>query len=423
MKQFCLLSFFLVVLIFQTDAQSPLNVKNDLYKKSTPSAFSALENHFHQYVDEGKLPGVVSLVAHKGKVVYKDAYGMRRLDREQAIQTNTIFRLASLTKPITSVAVMMLVEQGKVQLETPVYQYIPAFKKVKVYGKDGKLEKLHRPITVKDLLMHTSGLSTGYFDRTAVGDKYKEVFKESPKTLEELVERLPLLPLKHQPGEGWTYSYSTDVLARIVEVVSGISFSEFLEKNIFQPLKMEDTGFSVPAEKVERFAALYHTSKEGGLMMTDAPEDSPYSKNEIFGRGNSGLVSTVEDYYRFAEMLLQKGSLEGVQILKPETVELMTQNHLLEKYVPLTLEDIVTFPGHAFGLGFGVLNEKCPYGKAGTFLWMGATNTYFFVDPVSEVVGVFMTQFTDIMKYPLMPEFHELVYRGLSAGVEKDVNK
>ena len=414
MKQLHFLAIFLCFFLIQANAQTPTKINSVLAKDFSNPNFSVLEAHFHQYVDEGKLPGVVSLVAHKGKIVYKDAYGMSYIDQRQAIQPNTIFRMASLTKPITSVAVMMLVEERKIALDAPIAKYIPAFKKLKVYGKNGQLEKPKRAITVKDLLMHTGGLSSGFFDRSPVGEQYRAALKESPETLKELVEIIATLPLKHQPGEGWTYSYSTDVLAHLVEVVSGTSITDFFDKNIFQPLNMKDTGFSVPAEKVNRFAALYRTAKDdSGLMMIDVPESSSYVNGERFGRGNSGLVSTVEDYYRFGQMLLQKGQLEGVQILLPTTVELMTQNHLAADYIPLKIEDVVEFPGHAFGLGFGILNEDCPYGKAGTFLWMGATNTYFFVDPVNEVIGIFMTQFTDVMKYPLMPEFHKLVYQSL----------
>jgi len=383
--------------------------------------------HMQRYVDERKLPGLVTLLARKGKVVHVEKYGMQDIEDNRPMQFNTIFRLASMTKPMTSVAVMRLCEQGKLQLDDPVSQFILAFAQTKVYGADGKLVPLERPITIKNLLMHTSGLTMAGMSKSPILEMYHKAALGKAASLADFVSRLAALPLVHQPGASWTYGLRTDVLARVVEVISGMPFDRFLAENIFMPLKMADTGFSVPPDKLNRFAALYSAPDGIGLKLIDTPDSSSYAKPSKFPCGNGGLVSTVSDYFRFTQMLLNGGELEGARLLKRKTVALMTRNHLPEHLISLGGGPI-EFIDNGFGLGLGVAlspkstapatngsgfwwNRGAP--PAGSCWWIGASNTYFWFDPANEISGLVLAQTTDVMKYPFMQEFHTLVYEAL----------
>ncbi len=377
-------------------------------------SFYQLQSHFHKYVDDGVLAGTVMLMA-KNDQIYMDKYGMQNIEESIPMSFETIFRLASMTKPITSTAVMMLVEEGRLQLDDPVGKYIPAFKKAKVYKAENKTEKLDTPITIRHLMSHTGGITSG-FDPSPAGQLCAKKMKEKgPKNLEELVIALTETPLAFQPGEGWAYSYSTDVLAYVVEQVSGQPIDEFFQERIFDPLKMEDTGFQVSTEKVDRFSVLYATGKDGKLEVADAPGTSPFTNGTYFPRGNGGLTSTAGDYFRFAQMLLNKGSYDGVQILQPASVELMTQNHLPNHLKSISIGG-KSFEGQAFGLGLGVLVDNPPFGSAGDFYWPGAAFTYFFVNPDNGTVAVFMTQLSDMTKMNLIWEFHDLASKVFEEG-------
>lgn len=372
----------------------------------TAPGFNLLQEHFHKYVDEGILAGTSMLVSSGDQVLW-DHYGMQNIESKQPMAKSTIFRLASMTKPIVSVAVMILVEEGKLELDDKVAQFIPAFKKLKVYQSENNWVKPQSAITIRHLLSHTGGLTSG-FDKSPAGRISNEIFKKKkPATLKDIVDLHTETPLAFHPGQGWAYSYSTDVLAYIIEQVSGESIDHFLAKRIFEPLKMKDTGFQVPAEKMDRFATLYAKGDEGKLVAIDRPEDSPYTNGAYFPRGNGGLTSTISDYYRFAKMLLNGGSFGDVRILKKETIELMTTNLLPPEHLPIKLAGN-EIPGYGFGLGFGVLVENPPYGSEGDYFWPGAAFTYFFVNPEEEFIGLFMTQLADMSRMHLIGEFHGL---------------
>jgi CubicO group peptidase (beta-lactamase class C family) len=365
------------------------------------------------YIDQGKLPGLITMIARQGKVVHFEKYGL--MDTNKQMQLDAIFRIASMTKPVTSVAVMILYEEGHFQLDDPVSKYIPEFKNIKVFSKMDNNELIvvepKRPMTIHDLLTHTSGLTYGIFGNTPVDAMYRRagLFRG---TLKEMVQKLSKIPLLYHPGTKWHYSISIDVLGYFVEVVSGKPLDKFLEQRIFKPLKMKDTGFYVPEEKISRFAARYGLSKDGGIEVIEKPETSNKSRPPRFLSGGGGLVSTASDYIRFAQMLLNKGELEGTRILGRKTVEFMTRNHLSDELLPIH----PILPGKGFGLGFAVLvdvPQSYIIGSEGEFEWRGIHNTFFWVDPEEELVMILMTQFTPYLHYPINKEFKVLTYQAI----------
>ena len=352
------------------------------------------------YVNSGQLPGFLTVVARHGKIVHFETIGMRDVENNKPVEPDTIFRIYSMSKPITSVAVMMLYEEGHFQLGTPVSQFIPEFENMKVYNEDQtEILDAKKKITIKHLLMHTAGLTYGWGDKP-VDEHYKKAkIFERGTTLADMVKKLGEIPLVHEPGERWTYGVSTDVLGYLVEVVSGMPFEEFLQTRLFGPLDMIDTAFSVPSEKVDRFAALYRPNKENGL---DRVGDAPLANDELsfFPSGGGGLVSTAADYMRFSQMLLNGGELDGVRILGKKTVELMR------------------YPHHDdwFGLGFAVVTDKEPPNileSVGNYSWGGAAATTFWIDPKEELVGLLMTQLLN-NRYPFHQQFKVLTYQALT---------
>ena len=354
------------------------------------------------YVDAGNLPGFLTVVARHGKIVHFETIGMRDVENNKPVEPDTIFRIYSMSKPITSVAVMMLYEEGRFQLGTPVSKFIPEFKNMKVYNEDQtEILDAKKEITIKHLLMHTAGLTYGWGNKP-VDALYKEAkIREPGSTLVDMVEKLGKIPLVHEPGERWTYSVSTDVLGYLVEVVSGMPFEEFLQTRLFKPLGMVDTAFSVPLEKVDRFAALYRHNRREGLMKR-VGGDAPLAKDKLsfFPSGGGGLVSTAADYMRFSQMLLNGGELDGVRILGKKTVELMR------------------YPHHDdwFGLGFAVVTNKEPPNileSVGNFSWGGAAATTFWIDPQEELIGLLMTQLLN-NRFPFQQQFKVLTYQALT---------
>lgn len=392
--------------------------------ETTTGTFSAeklaeAQRNVERYVDEGKLAGVLTLVAHRGQVIHQHAYGVRDLETQAPMDFDTIFRLASMTKPLTSVALMMLYEEGAVQLEDPVAQYLPAFAATQVYTAEGRVPPT-RPVTVKDALMHTMGLTAQArgFGRGPVAELYDDADLGAPETLAALTERLAGLPLAHQPGTDWTYGYSTDVVARIVEVVSGEPLDAFVHTRILEPLGMEDTGYVLPASALPRVASAYTAMRGEGLQVAIPARTSAVR----YPRGATGLLGTTGDYLRFAQMLLNGGELDGVRLLKPETVALMTRNHLPQELVPIGVMGLDMI-NNGFGLGFGVVVDDQPgealpngfwwnqHGKPaiGSYWWIGSLQTYFWVDPTHEIIGMVMAQSID-MPFPYKQEFHTMVY-------------
>lgn len=320
-----------------------------------------------------------------------------------------------MTKPVTSVALMMLFEQVKIRLEDPLSKYIPAFKNVKVMQEDG--EKWVAPkseITIWHLLTHTAGLSYGDADESAIEKLYIDAdLENADMDNAELSRRLAELPLKFHPGEGWHYSYATDVIGHLVEIISGVSLGEFFQENIFKPLGMEETFFQVPQDKNERFAELYGLSADAQLGVIDSTIGGDFSHPRRHS-GGSGLVSKLQDYFRFTQFLLNKGELEGARLLGPKTVELITLNHLNKKILPIKMNNL--WPGSGFGLGVKVLMDRgqaSAMENVGTYDWGGWASTHFWIDPVDEIISIFLTQYIPSFTYPLRKELRTAVYQAM----------
>jgi len=388
----------------------------------SPERLDRIAALMEEHVDQGLLGGAVALVARDGKVAWLHSAGMQ--DREQRVpmSPDTIFRIASMSKPITSVAVMMLYEQGRFQLKDPLSRYIPEFRATKVLaaGGDGgqAVVPARREITIRHLLTHTSGLTYQWDGR--VGPKYREAgithgLLQDEDLLGDDMARLAQIPLVHQPGEAWTYGLSVDVLGRVVEVVSGMSLDEFLSTQLFEPLRMTDTHFYLSKDKVARLAAVYGPDPNGGLKRL-GPEllgggsfvhttTYPYDGPARYYSGGGGLCSTIGDYARFLQMLLNGGRLDGVQVLSPATVALMTADHV---------GDLKSDSG--FGLGFAVtrsLRESGELTSVGAYRWGGFWYTTFFVDPAQNMFGICMAQQCPAGKATLNDKFEALAHQAI----------
>ena len=376
-----------------------------------------------EYVDQQKAPGFISLIAREGQVLHYETCGFRDVEQQLPLEKDTIFRIYSMTKPITSVALMMLCEQGKFQLFEPVSKYIPAFGKTKVLRRMGylgqELVEPDTPMTIQHLLTHTAGLSYGFFYDSPVENMYRHsIFRSTTATLAEKITGMAELPLKHHPGTVWNYSIATDVCGYLVQVLSDMPFEDFLQQKIFDPLGMVDTHFHVPAEKRHRFAKLYqhHVTDHSFHEYQGTPHipahDFTVPVNAPSGGG--GLVSTAEDYWQFAKMLLNKGKSDNLRLLGRKTVEYMTLNHLKPELLPIEL-GLAALPGKGFGLGFDVVMDAAQTGvmnSNGNYGWSGAAATNFWVDPQERIVGMMMTQLMDNM-LPFQSDFRNLCYQAL----------
>jgi len=366
-----------------------------------------------KYVDDRKLPGMIAMVARHGRIVYNENFGW--MDEGKTMQSDAIFRIASMTKPITSVAVMILYDDGLFQLDDPVSKYIPEFNDLKVFSDEHgiKLADPVKPMTIRNLLMHTSGLASGGEDNPV--DSVYRTAGLSDGTLKEMILKLAGIPLLYQPGTRWNYSRSSDVLAYLVEVISGKRYDVFLKERIFDPLKMEDTSYTLPAEKLERVMNVYAPRDSGGISAISLP-DSDLTAEVKFLSGNGGLVSTAKDYMIFCQMLLNKGKYNGIRILKEQTVDLMTLNQLVNEIMPDDDFFGTLLSGMGFGLGFAVVKENSGAGitgSPGSYWWAGTANTYFYIDPEENLILIFMTQFVPNFYYPVCREFREIVYRSI----------
>jgi CubicO group peptidase (beta-lactamase class C family) len=346
------------------------------------------------WIASHKLAGATVAVARHGKVAYFKAFGQRDREASLPMTEDTIFRIYSMSKAFTSAAVLMLMEEGKIGLEDPVSKYIPEFKGIQVSGPDGTHPARREP-TVHDLLHHTAGLGYGW-GTTAIDKAYGQAkILNRDIDLQTMCASLGRIPLNYEPGTAWLYSVGIDVLGRIVEVASGLTFDVFLEKRIFHPLDLKDTGFFVPAEKVNRFAALYHYDKKGGLTLQDAPGTSEYLKKPRFLSGGGGLVSTTRDYLRFLSLIHNHGQLGGVQLLKPATVDLMNHNDLPASILPIGLFGKLHH-GFGFGLGFNVRVEHSdkwdPASPVGEWGWAGIASTHYWASPKDDLIVVTMEQ-------------------------------
>ncbi len=404
--------------------------------------------HLDRYVDDGRLPGVSVLLTRGGQIAYTHRYGQRDCERALPVTADTIYRIYSMTKPVVSIAAMQLYEQGCFQLKDPVSRWIPEFASARVFAGGNVMQYQTREpaseVTVHSLLTHTSGLTYDFHFANEVDALYRANGFNwgAPGDLEETCEALASLPLLFDPGTEWNYSYSTDVLGRVVEVVSGQSLDEYLVDHVTGPLGMTDTGFQVPPADVERFAANYTTATlaareapgntgptppayrpdDPGLARTlmDDPRTSAYLGPPKILSGGGGLVSTMGDYHRFTQMLRNGGELDGARVIGRRTLEFMASNHL-PGGTDLTecgraLFSEAAFDGVGFGLGFSVVLDPAKakvVSSKGEFAWGGAASTAFWVDPVEDITLVFLTQLLPSSVHPIRPELKALVYQAL----------
>jgi CubicO group peptidase (beta-lactamase class C family) len=404
------------------------------------SALDRIEDHLkRRYIDAGRFPGTQLLVHRRGNIVHSAVQGFADLERKAPVKDDTIFRIYSMTKPITSVAFMMLVEEGRVMLDEPVHKYIPEWKNLGVFQAGTAPAFLTkppaRPMQIVDLLRHTSGLTYGFQQRSNVDAAYRDKqigAVEKAGTLDTMIADLAKIPLEFSPGEAWNYSVSTDVIGYLIGKISGMPFEQFLKDRIFNPLGMADTDFFVPADKAHRFAACYNADpggmmsfhaveKKGGLTLQDDPTESSFLTRPSFISGGGGLCSTAADYLTFCRALLNGGELGGVRLIGPKTLALMTTNHLPGgRDLPEMSRSMfaeATYNGIGFGLGFSVTMDPAKTlipGSAGEYAWGGAATTSFWIDPAEELIAIFMTQVLPSSAYSVRRELRTMVYAAIT---------
>jgi CubicO group peptidase (beta-lactamase class C family) len=392
------------------------------------SRLARIGDHMKRYIDAGKIAGTLTLVARRGRVAYLEPQGHLEIERRRPVTADAVWRIYSMTKPITSVGLMMLYEEGRFQLDDPVHRFIPSWQNLGVFVGGNhptfKTAAVERPMTIRDLLSHTSGLTYGFMERTNVDAAYRKLGvadqTRSGYTLPDMVETLAELPLEFSPGTRWNYSVATDVIGHLIEVISGQRLDAYLRERILEPLGMRDTGFVLEDQQVARFAANYERQGDGSLKMIDNPEQSSYRKRSFLS-GGGGLLSTAPDYFRFTSMLQNMGELDGVRLLGRKTVELMTMNHLpggqdLTDLAQAGMFTETAYAGVGFGLGFSVQQSPARaqiLGSPGEFAWGGAASTAFWIDPAEDLIVIFMTQLMPSSSYPLRRELRVLTYASL----------
>ena len=389
-----------------------------------------------KYVETGHLPGILTQIYRRGEIVHTGMAGHIDLERRKPMREDAIFRIYSMSKPITAVALMMLAEQGLIGLDDDVATHIPSWKNLGVYATGiaslvgGPQSFITtppvRPMKVVDLVTHTAGLTYGFMNRTSVDAAYRRAGVAALTTeggLDAMIDQLSVLPLEFSPGTQWNYSVSIDVMGYLVQKLSGMSFGEFLNTRLFQPLGMTDTAFWCPSEKQDRFSSCYQPREGGGIKLQDDAGNSTYAKPPNLESGGGGLVSTANDYMRFCRMMLGKGTLEGVQILSPKTVALFSLNHLpdnrqLADMAPPGMFSEAGYSGVGFSIGCGVnidvAKTRLP-GTLGEFFWGGAASTAFWIDPKEDLAVVFMTQVigSDV-RLTLRRDLRTLVYSAMT---------
>jgi CubicO group peptidase (beta-lactamase class C family) len=376
-----------------------------------------LHDEMQALVDEGRLAGITTLVARRGRIVDARAFGYRDLEDRDSLAVDDVFRIYSMTKPITGVALMMLHEEGRFRLGDPVSRYIPELRGLRVateWGPDGpELEDADHEMTIRELMTHTAGLAYGIGDPHPLDRRYAaDGVLDPTRTLRDMIDKLAVLPLRQQPGTRWSYSVAVDVQGYLVEVLSGQPFDQFLEERIFEPLGMVDTGFHVPADQHHRLARVYGYGPDGKLAEAPEPEAAegrrPFLDPATFFSGGGGLVSTAMDYLRFSQMLLNGGELDGVRLLSPTTVALMTRNQL-----PRAMGEFA--PGRGFGLDFAVVVDPVAAGvpSVGEYSWGGAAGTWFWIDPVEDLVFVGMIQQFGGGRPDMAPLARQLTYQAI----------
>lgn len=367
---------------------------------------AALEQAMGQYVADGRLYGIHTRLVHKGKVISDFKTGLRGLESQAPIEDDTIYRIYSMTKPITGVAMMMLYEEGKFELDDPVTKYVPEFENLKVLAgvnEDGSaiLADLERSPTMSELMSHTSGFAYGLGGADPANSAFRDLKVLESPDLQTFIDRTATIPLLFQPGEHWFYSVGMDIQGHIIEKLSGQSFGEFLETRLFAPLGMTDTGFYVPEEDYGRFSEVYGFDPESGALVPIPFPGVMFRKETVaFESGGGGLVATMDDYARFSQMLVNRGELDGVQVIKPETLDLITTSVMPEgaSMSTLGMNAGEQYPGIGMGLTFGTIEDAAladTQTPDGSFFWGGAASTWFWIDPVNELYFVGMVQIFD----------------------------
>jgi CubicO group peptidase (beta-lactamase class C family) len=390
---------------------------------------AAIDHLTHGYVDDGRLPCAVTAVIHGGEEVHRDAYGWADCADHTPISDRSIFRIYSMTKPIVSLALMQLYEQGLVLLENPIGRFIPELADLQVWerGEADKVRTLpaERPVTVHDVLRHTAGFTAGFQVGNPVSGLYRDAglgdLRRPRFTLAEAMGRLGELPLVSQPGEQWHYGMSTDVVGRIVEVISGLPLNEYLDRHVFEPLGMVDTNFWVADGALDRLTTNYMRTPDERMLRVDAPRADRHCTPPAYLSGAGGLLSTLDDYLQFVRMLLGGGALEGTRVIGAKTLDFMATNHLpsggdLNSLGQDTFAD-VAMPGMGFGLGFSVMLDPAANGSVGTvgeISWGGAASTVFWVDPVEDLAVVFLTQLVPSNTYPIRRQLRATTYACLT---------
>ena len=391
-----------------------------------PERLQRVDRHFARYVDDGRLPGWLLLIARGGRIAHLSTCGHRDIAAGAPVEHDSLFRIYSMTKPITSVAAMMLWEEGAFELTDPVSDFIPSFADVRVYtggpARAPQTRPAAEPVRIWHLLTHTSGLTYGFHRLHPTDEIYRirgyEFGSPADLDLQGVCDEYASMPLLFEPGTSWNYSVSTDVLGRVVEVASGMGLDEFFRTRIFEPLGMTDTGFAVPPEKLDRLAALY-TADEHGKAAVPRSSAVPKTPPKALS-GGGGLVSSAHDYHRFTSMLLGRGQLDGVRLLGDRTVRYMSRNHLpggvhLDQIAHGAFSE-VTNAGKGFGLGFAVVEDPVAarqIATPGELSWGGLASTAFWVDPAEELTAVFLTQLVPSGTHPIRSQLHQMIYQAL----------
>ena len=371
------------------------------------------------YVKDGKYVGTMPLISRKGKIAYLDSLGFMDRENEKPMQEDSIFRIYSMSKAITSIAIMQLYEKSAFRLDDPVFWYIPSWEKLRVYQSgiypNFLTSRPKRHMTIRDLLTHMSGLTYDFMYRTNVDAAYRKTKVQQAESLEEFVEILSTLPLEFSPGDKWNYSVSTDVLGYLVEVLSGMKLEEYFKKFIFEPLEMEDTSFSCPKEKVDRLCALYEHNPKGEPRLLEIP-----FLNTKMESGGGGLFSTMNDYHNFCSMLLNQGEFNGKRLIGRKTLELMTVNHLPDNQDLTEMSESAfsetPYAGVGFGLGFSVMLDPAKsqsVSDIGEYGWGGAASTVFMLNPKEDMFIIFLTQLLPSSTYQVRRELRSLIYSSL----------
>ncbi len=384
---------------------------------------SRIDGWMGRWVDSGRLPGLSVTVLRHGRVAYQGCRGHADLQRGLPMAPDTVVRIYSMTKPLASVALMMLYEEGRFQLDDPISAVLPAFAGMRVWDGEGRDPvPAERGITYRDLLTHTSGLTYGFMNATPVDAMYRDGgvdFQTADKTLAEVVDLAASMPLLAQPGAAWNYSIATDVVGHLVAVLSGQGFGEFLHSRVLEPLSMVDTAFHAGPQQMPRFAANYAPTAEGGLTLIDDPQTGRFAHPRAIQSGGGGLVSTAGDYLRFCRMMLGGGALAGERLLGRKTVALMTSNHLRGDMAAMGQARFSesSYEGIGFGLGFSIMLDPARaqiVGSPGEYAWGGAASTAFWIDPVEDMAVVMLTQLTPSSTYPIRKELRVLTYAALT---------